>query len=283
MTSESPTLSAVIVDYHAGPALGDCVASLEANGVRDVVVVDNAASGTSRAALARRRATVVEPGRNLGYGRGVNRGAAAAAPSRYLLVTNPDVVLHAGAVDALVAFLEARPDVAIAGPLIVRPDGSLYPSQRVFPNVWLAAAHALLAPWWPTNPATRRYRSPRPDGTVDWVSGACFVIRRDAFEAVGGFDERYFMFAEDMDLCWRVRARGLGVAAVEGAVVTHVEGVSRRGVSRAMVVAHHASALRFEAQTSRGWRRVLLPVAALVLGLRLSALTLRAGRSRGVD
>ena len=109
------------------------------------------------------------------------------------------------------------------------------------------------------------------------------VIRRDAFEAVGGFDERYFMFAEDMDLCWRVRARGFGVAAVEGAVVTHVEGVSRRGVSRAMVIAHHASALRFEAQTSRGWRRALLPVAALVLGLRLSVLTLRAGRGGGVD
>ena len=278
MTRESPTLSAVVVDYHAGPALDACVASLVENGVRDVVVVDNATPGTARAALVDRPVTVVEPGRNLGYGRGVNRGAAAAPASRYLLVTNPDVVLHAGAVDALVAFLEARRDVAIAGPLIVRPDGTLYPSQRVFPNVWLAAAHALVAPWWPSNPATRRYRSPRPDGTVDWVSGACFVIRRDAFEVVGGFDERYFMFAEDMDLCWRVRQRGFAVAAVSGAVVTHVEGVSRRGASRAMVVAHHASALRFEAQTARGWRRALLPAAALVLGLRLSVLTLRAGR-----
>ncbi len=283
MTSAGATLSAVVVDYHAGAALEDCVASLEANGVRHVVVVDNATPGTARAVLAHRSVTVVEPGRNLGYGRGVNRGAAAATPSRYLLVTNPDVVVHAGAVDALVAFLETRHDVAIAGPLIVRPDGSLYPSQRVFPNVGLAAVHALVEPWWPGNPATRRYRSPRPDGTVDWVSGACFVIRREVFEAVGGFDERYFMFAEDMDLCWRVRARGLAVATVSEAVVTHVEGVSRRGASRAMVIAHHASALRFEAQTARGWRRALLPVAALVLGLRLSVLTLRAGRSQDVD
>ncbi len=278
MSGALPTLSAVVVDYHAGPALEDCVASLGANGVREVVVVDNATPGTARSILARRPVTVVETGRNLGYGRGVNRGAAVAAPSRYLLVTNPDVVVHDGAVDALVAFLEQRDDVALVGPLIVRPDGSLYPSQRVFPNVWLAATHALIAPWWPTNPATRRYRSPRPDGTVDWVSGACFVIRREVFEAVGGFDERYFMFAEDMDLCWRVRERGLAVAAVSTAVVTHVEGVSRRGVSRAMVVAHHVSALRFEAQTSRGWRRALLPLAALVLGLRLSVLSLRAGR-----
>ena len=61
---------------------------------------------------------------------------------------------------------------------------------------------------WPGNPATRAYRSARADGTVDWVSGAFFLVRRDVFEAVGGFDERYFMFAEDMALCWQVREHG---------------------------------------------------------------------------
>ena len=157
----------------------------------------------------------------------------------------------------------------MAGPRIERPDGSVYPSQRVFPNVWLAGLHALLAPVWPGNPATRAYRSARPDGTVDWVSGAFFLVRRDVFELVGGFDERYFMFAEDMALCWQVREHGYAVAAVPSAVVTHVEGLSRQRASRAMILAHHRSALRFEWQTARGPRRVLAPLASLVLGVRL--------------
>jgi N-acetylglucosaminyl-diphospho-decaprenol L-rhamnosyltransferase len=141
----------------------------------------------------------------------------------------------------------------------------------VFPNIGLAAAHALLAPIWPSNPATKRYRSRHADGTVDWVSGACFLIRRDIFEAIGGFDERYFMFAEDMALCWDVAQAGAGVLAVDAAVVTHVEGVSRQRATRSMVWAHHRSAFRFEVQRARGWRRVLVPLAALVLGLRLVA------------
>ncbi len=261
-------VTAVVVDYHADEALEACVASLRANGVDNIVVVENGEPGsTARAELG--AVTVVEPGMNLGYGRGANRGAAAGINEVYLLVSNPDVVVHAGAVAAMVAFLDEHPRVGIVGPTILRPDGSAYPSLRVFPNVWLAAAHALLEPWWPRNPATARYRAPRSDGTVDWVSGACFVVRRSVFERVGGFDERYFMFAEDMALCWRIRESGFDVAAVPSAVVTHVEGLSRQRASRDMLVAHHRSALRFECQTARGWRRLLVPVATAVLGLRL--------------
>jgi N-acetylglucosaminyl-diphospho-decaprenol L-rhamnosyltransferase len=262
-------VAAVVVDYHTGQMLVDCLTSLRANGVERLVVVENGEAGSAPAAVTALGAVVVSPGVNLGYGRGVNRGVAIAPKTRYLVVSNPDVVVHDGAVAALVDFLEAHDEVALVGPEIRRPDGTVYPSQRVFPNPWLAGAHALLAPLWPENPATRRYRSTRPDGTVDWVSGAFFVVRRQAFEAVGGFDERYFMFAEDMDLCWRLRERGEGVAAYAGAVVTHVEGVSRARAPRAMVVAHHLSALRFEIQTARGWRRALVPVAMAVLGVRL--------------
>jgi N-acetylglucosaminyl-diphospho-decaprenol L-rhamnosyltransferase len=104
---------------------------------------------------------------------------------------------------------------------------------------------------------------------VDWVSGACFLIRRAVFEAVGGFDERYFMFAEDMALCWQVRASGSSVAAVTSAEVTHIEGLSRSRDSRAMLIAHHRSAMRFEWQTASGLRRALLPLATVVLGFRL--------------
>jgi len=271
-------VAAVVVDYHAGAALADCVTSLATNGVADIVVVENGEPGSTRDALGELAVTLVTPRANLGYGRGVNRGAAFTAPAKYLLVSNPDVVVHEGCVDALVTYLDAHPHVGIVGPKIVTPSGETYPSQRVFPNMWLAAAHAVLAPLWPGNPFTRRYRSPRADGTVDWVSGAFFVIRRDVFERIGGFDERYFMFAEDMDLCWRVREAGFGVAACDAAVVTHIEGVSRARTPRAMVKAHHASALRFEWQTARGWRRGLLPLASLVLGLRLAIVLARSPR-----
>lgn len=273
---------AVVVDYHAEDALGECVDSLRANDVAQVVVVENGEAGSSPPALAGRDVILVEPGLNLGYGRGVNRGVAAAPPSLYLVVSNPDVIVHDGAVATLCAYLDAHPEVGLVGPRIERPDGTVYPSKRVFPNIWLAGAHALLAPLWPGNPATTAYRSARPDGTVDWVSGAFFVIRRDVFELVGGFDERYFMFAEEMALCWQVRERGFAVAALDGAVVTHVEGLSRQRAPREMILAHHRSALRFEWQTARGWRRLLAPVATLVLGLRLVLVLVARPRS-GTD
>jgi len=269
MSEVATDVAAVIVDFHAGQALDDCVDSLHANGVTDIVVVENGEEGSTLPALSGQHVVLVVPKLNLGYGRGVNRGVAAAPVRRYLLVSNPDVVVHEGAVAALVDFLDQHPNVAIVGPQIVRPDGSVYPSQRVFPNFWLAGLHALLAPLWPGNPFSRRYRSPRKDGSVDWVSGAFFLARRDRFEEVGGFDERYFMFAEDMALCWQMREHGHDIAATPDALVTHLEGVSRARVSREMLIAHHRSAMRFEWQTASGWRRVLAPIATLVLGLRL--------------
>jgi N-acetylglucosaminyl-diphospho-decaprenol L-rhamnosyltransferase len=269
MSEVATDVAAVIVDFHAGQALDDCVDSLHANGVTEIVVVENGEEGSTLPSLSGQHVVLVVPKLNLGYGRGVNRGVAAAPERRYLLVSNPDVVVHDGAVAALVAFLDEHSNVAIVGPQIIRPDGSVYPSQRVFPNFWLAGLHALLAPLWPGNPFTRRYRSPRRDGSIDWVSGAFFLARRDLFEEVGGFDERYFMFAEDMALCWQMRAHGYDVAATPDALVTHIEGVSRARASKEMLIAHHRGAMRFEWQTASGWRRVLAPLATLVLGLRL--------------
>jgi len=267
--STSERVGAVVVDFHAESALAQCVDSLRLEGVRDIVVVENGTPGSTVSAVSGQGVTIVAPGLNLGYGRGANRGVARLGDHDLVLISNPDVVVHHGAVATLVAALDAQPTVGVVGPQIRRLDGSVYPSHRVFPNFWLAGLHALLAPVWPGNPATQRYRSRHVDGTVDWVSGACFMVRREVFEAVGGFDERYFMFAEDMALCWDVRQRGWGVAAVDDAVVTHAEGLSRQRATRSMVWAHHRSALRFEWHTATGLRRALVPLAALVLGVRL--------------
>ncbi len=278
MSDVARRVAAVVVDFHAGAALAGCVDSIRLEGVEDIVVVENGQRGSAGEVLHGRGVTLVEPGVNLGYGRGANRGVACVVDHEYVLITNPDVVVHHGARAAMVAALDADARVALVGPQVRRPDGSVYPSQRVFPNMWLAGAHALLEPLWANNPATRRYRSRHDDGSVDWVSGACFVIRRSAFEEVGGFDERYFMFAEDMTLCWDLRQRGWSVVAVDDAVVTHVEGLSRERATRSMAWAHHRSALRFEWHTARGLRRALVPLAALVLGLRFAVVSvLRPG------
>lgn len=270
-------VNAVIVDYHAEDSLVACVESLKKNGVDEIVVVENGAPGSTPTSLDF-VTKVVTPGVNLGYGRGVNRGAAALSKKPYLIVANPDLLVHQGAVEKMVSYLQANPDVGIVGPTILRPDGSVYPSHRKFPNVLLAGLHALLAPAWKNNPLTKSYRSANKDGSVDWVSGAFFVVSRDAFEVIGGFDERYFMFAEDMALCWNLSQRGWKAASVNDATVTHIEGLSRSRAPRAMMRAHHRSALRFEVQSSKGLRKLLIPVAALVLGLRLLVVSLLPSR-----
>ncbi len=113
-----------------------------------------------------------------------------------------------------------------------------------------------------------------------WVSGSCFLARRSALEELGGFDEAYFMYNEDMDLCWRAHDAGWGVGFAGTAEVTHVQGVSTARHPYRMMLAHHRSALRFTFRTTRGWRRVLLPLAALVLGVRLAIATVRLAVSQ---
>ena len=167
MSDVTHDVTAVVVDDHADEILVDCVRSLNENGVTHVVVVENGEVGSVPSSLVERDVVLVSPGVNLGYGRGVNRGVALSRPTAFVLVSNPDVVVHPGAVKALVDYLDTHPNVALVGPSILRPDGTVYPSQRVFPNVWLAGVHALLSPLWPDNPATKRYRSTRSDGTVD--------------------------------------------------------------------------------------------------------------------
>ena len=267
------TVGCVIVDFMAGSHLRNAVESVLAAGVKDVVVVDNAGAGSSAAALGELASAVhlVDPGQNLGMGAGSNRGVAALGDAELVLIANPDVVLHPGALDVMVDALGANPSWGIVGPTILNEAGTRYPSMRQFPNAFDAVGHATLGRVWPTNPFTRRYRetAPAPDGTTDWVSGSCLVVRRALFEELGGFDERYFMFAEDMDLCWRAKRAGHQVGTAPDAVVTHVEGVSRRVAPYRMQVAHHRSALRFAVRTTSGPARALLPLAVVVLAGRL--------------
>jgi len=268
------SLGAVVVDFNAGSILADAVRSLLDDGVSQLVVVENGDQGSVLSALGElaEGCEIVHTGTNVGFGAGVNRGVARLSEAHdVLIVANPDAVVHHGALGLLVRSLEDHPDWGIVGPTVLTEDGAVYPSVRRFPNPLDAAGHALFGLVSDENPFTRRYRSAgsRPDGGVDWVSGSFFAIKRECFEELGGFDEAYFMFAEDMDLCFRAHELGIGVGVAPTAVVTHVEGVTRRAHPYKMLVAHHRSALRFAASSTRGPARLALPLAAVVLWLRL--------------
>jgi N-acetylglucosaminyl-diphospho-decaprenol L-rhamnosyltransferase len=276
LSHEAGDVSAVVVNRDAGDSLLACVASLRAAGVEEIVVVDNASSDGSLARLFERdRDVVLVPtGMNLGYGRGVNAGAKRATGD-IVLACNADLVVDAKAVELLTACLHDAPDVALVGPTIREPDGTRYPSARNFPSLGDAAGHAVIGLVHPDNPYTHRYRrADQPfDSTsdVDWVSGACMAIRRVAFDSVRGFDPGYFMYVEDLDLCWRLHQAGWRVLHLPEAEVTHVGGVSSRRHPYRMLAAHHRSTLRFFSRSTTGPRRALIPVVAVGLGLRLVA------------
>lgn len=269
-------VSAVIVNYKAADLALRCVRSLRAEGVVDVVVADND-SGDHMATLladADPETRFVQTGANVGYGGGANRGVVATDPDNdVLLVCNADIEIEPGAVKAMLAVLDEHPRVGIVGPLIQDPEGEVYPSPRVFPGVVDAVGHAFVGFFKPENRFTRRYRMLDFDRTtgsadVDWVSGSCFMIRRQAWEQLGGFDESYFMYAEDVDLCWRAREAGWRTAFEPAARVVHVQGASTNQRAYRMIVRHHISILKFWAKTVKGPQRALVPLGAALLTVR---------------
>lgn len=268
------TVAAVVVNFNAGAHLARCLVSLRAAGVAQRLVVDNCSTDSSRsvAAAADPDLRWLDAGANLGYGRAANLGAAAV-PASDVLVCNPDLELAAGAVDRLAARLEAEPDVGVVGPRLLNPDGSVYPSVRAFPDLVDAIGHGALGLIAPGNPFTRRYRLLEVDHDrpvrADWVSGACMLVRRAAWDAVSGFDPAFFMYLEDVDLCWRVGRAGWAVAYEPAAEVLHVQGVSASRHPYRMLAAHHRSLWRFAVRTTAGSRRAALPLIGAGLVGRL--------------
>jgi N-acetylglucosaminyl-diphospho-decaprenol L-rhamnosyltransferase len=275
-------VGAVVVNFNAASFLVDCVVSLRSNGVESIVVVDNGSTDGSRAGVvaADPGVTWVDAGANLGYGRAANAGAARL-PGYDLLVCNPDLVLGSGAVRALKRRLHAAPGLGLVGPRLENPDGTLYPSARAFPDLTVAIGHGVLGTVAPGNRFTRRYRLLDWDhaqaAEVDWVSGACFLVRRPVWDAVGGFDPSYFMYMEDVDLCWRVRRGGWEVGYEPAAVVTHVQGVSANQRPYRMLAAHHWSMWRFARRTTTGVRRAALPLIGAGLAARMVVVSTRHG------
>jgi N-acetylglucosaminyl-diphospho-decaprenol L-rhamnosyltransferase len=165
-----------------------------------------------------------------------------------------------------------EPDLAAVGPRIHNPDGSLYPSARSIPSLTDTIGHGVFGLWWPSNPYTRRYRhldaDPDRRRDVDWLSGSAMWLRRRALDDVGGWDERYFMYVEDVDLCWRLTQAGWRVGYEPDGTVMHVQGASTKRHPYRMLLEHHRSLWRFANRRFSGRGRVLLAPAAVFLVLR---------------
>jgi N-acetylglucosaminyl-diphospho-decaprenol L-rhamnosyltransferase len=283
-------VAVVVVNHNAGGYLARCVGSiLDRSGGADVevVVVDNASSDGSAAAArdAFPSVRVIETGSNRGFAAGVNVGiGATSAP--FVFVMNPDAEIWEGTLEGFLKLATERPRAGALGPMIREPDGRAYPSGRIVPSAAVAAGHALLGPFWHDNPLSRAYRMDDWDRTdereVAWISGAAFLLRREALEEIGLLDERFFLYAEEVDLFKRLRDAGWQILFTPELEVLHEGGVST-GRSRRMHLIHSQSVYRyFEKHHGHGWRRVLLPFAWLVLRIRaeLASLVDAIGTSR---
>ena len=263
--TQAPAVAVVTVTYCPGRTLESFLDTLDkaTRQPYEVVLADNGSTdGAPERAAGRPGVRLVATGGNLGYGRAANAGVAqTAAP--FVLVANPDVVFEPDALDTLLAAAERWLGAGAWGPLIRRPDGSRYPSARALPSLGRGIGHALFGWWWPGNPWTAAYRRERGEpveGLAGWLSGSCLLLRRSAFDQVGGFDPAYFMYFEDVDLCERLGRAGWQCVFVPTSGVTHEGAHATQRHRTAMVDAHHRSAYLYLSRRYRGWRNAPLRV-----------------------
>jgi N-acetylglucosaminyl-diphospho-decaprenol L-rhamnosyltransferase len=281
-------LAVVIVNYNAGDYLERCLRSLEQHRGdidTDVLVIDNDSRDGShtRAVAAHPWARLIENPTNVFLSPAWNQGIRETkAP--WILLLNPDTEWWRGTLASLVEVALAHPSAGIVGPMVRNSDGTIYPSGRPFPRVIDALGHAFLGTVAPGNRFTRRYHLDGWDRTtereVDWVSGCCMLVPREALDQVGGLDERFPLYGEELDLATRLRAAGRSVVFTPSVEIVHEIGVST-GRGHRMLVTHSNSIYRYyRLHRASGWRRVTLPLAWIALRLRAELEWLR-GRIAG--
>jgi N-acetylglucosaminyl-diphospho-decaprenol L-rhamnosyltransferase len=266
----------VVVNHNAGAALGECLRALAAEPITDLVVVDNASTDGSAGAVT--GAKLIRNRRNLGFATAANQGVrATSAP--FVILLNPDAVVRPGAISALATALGEHPRAGAVGALVLNPDGTVQPTKRAFPTLWQSVLHGLVGLVWPGNPGTRAYTladaSFDAPATVGWVAGTAVALRREAFEEVGGFDERFFFFVEDVDLCRRLWDAGWEVWFEPRAVVEHAWGTSWTQRPLRFLWIHQVSLMRYVVKHRRGAWVAAYPIIGAGLLLRFLLLAVR--------
>jgi GT2 family glycosyltransferase len=250
------TLSIVIVTFNARQDVEACLKSLvEAppSVPHDITIVDNASLDGVVPAVRTLFpwVRVIEMGRNAGFAAANNAGIRATRGSLVLLL-NSDTIAPAGAIDALVSRLEAVPETAVAGPRIVDPTGEAELSfgRMISPLAEWRQKRRAMRPGWIA-------RETRREQFVDWVSGACLLVRRADAEAVGLLDERFFLYTEDVDFCAAIRARGGRVLFTPAAEIVHLRGRSRASLPDRASAAYRRSHLAFYEKHRPYWAPLL--------------------------
>ena len=272
-TPSTPSLAVVTVSFGSERVLAPFVESVAAASREPVaiVVADNkaGAEGDVREFAEKRGLQYVPVPGNPGYGAAVNAAVDVLPASvQWVLVSNPDVVLGTGSIDTLLATAGGDERIGSVGPQVRTAEGTVYPSARAVPSLRTGVGHALFVNLWAANPWTRAYRrdteATEQRRDTGWLSGACVLVRRSAFSELGGFDEGFFMYFEDVDLGYRLGKAGYRNVYEPGAVVIHSGAHSTTTDSARMITTHHESARRFLGKKYAGV--MLWPIRA---GLRL--------------
>jgi N-acetylglucosaminyl-diphospho-decaprenol L-rhamnosyltransferase len=258
----TPDITVIIVNYNSGRHLAECLTSLDAGltGCNwEAVVVDNASSDSSEAAAATgessdsgtRRVRLVRLPTNTGFAAAANLGARQGA-ANLLLFLNPDCLVAPGFLDPLLDELDRCPRRAAVAPCVLNEDGSPQGNARGDPTMMtgLFGRSTLLTGLFPSARLARRnvvLPESQAAASVDWVSGSCVLVQREAFKAIGGFDERYFLYWEDADLCRRLRNAGWSIRFRPEARIIHVGARSSRTVKALAIRAFHRSAYLYYA------------------------------------
>ncbi len=270
MTTEAlDDVTAIVVTHDSAGVLEECLAALRSEGVR-VIVVDNASEDDTVAIAERHGARVVRAPFNEGYGRANNRGITAAEGARWCLIVNPDVIMDADAVRRLREIGDSDARIGMVVPQIIEPDGGIFRHET-----------SLLSPVAPLLPAVPTVAA----GTsmaheIAFASGACMLVRRDAFVQLGGFDSNIFLFYEDDDLCLRLRRAGWAIVKAAKVSVRHGRGKSSvYKPGRVYAMRYHQAWSRCFVAKKHGVRPRTARFAA-IQSLKLAAALLTLNRSR---
>lgn len=250
MTYGKPLVSAIVVSYNTRDLLLDCLRAFYAcsDVPVEAVVVDNASTDRSAEAVAREfpEAKLIRQPANVGFGRANNAGLQQAE-GRFVLLMNPDLTVMPGCVGRLADFLLVRPDAGAVGPLLQRPDGSLdHAARRGFPSPAVSFFYFTgLSRAFPNSKRFNRYTMGHLPVTethqIDAGTAACLMVRRAAIDRVGFFDPDYFMYGEDLDLCYRLKSGGWKIFYLPSARAVHAKGqATRQNTSRMLREFHRA-------------------------------------------
>ena len=234
----------------AQPGPNDRALQIDGWGV-EILVVDNASTDGSSEMVRDEfpRVHLIENDENRGFTAASNQGLALSQ-GRYLLLLNPDTEIVGDALATMIGYAEANRETGALGPRLLNPDGSLQSSRRRFPTFSTALVEStVVQEWWNDNRILRRYyMADTADDAVqrvDWVVGACLLVRRQAYEQIGGLDEGFFMYSEELDWCRRIKDAGWEVAYLPTATVIHHEGKSSEQVVPARHIYFQSSKVRY--------------------------------------